>query len=536
MNPFANGLTPEVVLGILRRRWSLGIAAASVALTIVLSVMLSLPHLYTARATILVEGQQIPQDYVRTTVTMGLERRLRILSQEILSREKLSELVDKFDLYNALRAEGASKDTVAAAMRRDIGLQIKGRSSTSGSGGNDSAVVVFEVNFTNPDPQKAMDITNTLAALYMEGNLKVRAQQSRDTSEFLRSELEQVKARLEKQEQQVVEYKKLHMGELPEQMEANLATLTVLQKQMEVISDNLANRRTRRDTLQQKEELETVHAASGTASPPLSVEARLEILKNQLAELRSRFFDTHPDIIRLKQQIVMLEEEKKNKKENPQAAQATSFLSLHGSPIQLEQNAVEAEIKNLTAGLERVQQEIALYKQRIENTPKRDQELTSLSRDYQASRELYTSMLKRLDESKLANSLEQSQKAERFRLLEPAIYPQEAAEPRVRLLLIGCAASLALAVVAMVLREMMDTSIHHLADLTMLTKAPILGTVSQLISEEDRLQKRRRRTAGTVALAAVLLTLASSFHWAATGNDRLVRMLVRPESDPQLSK
>src|SRR5258707_10734706 len=111
MNPFANGITPEVMFGILRRRQSLGIVVASVALTIVVSVMLSFPNLYTARATILVEGQQIPQDYVRTTVTMGLERRLRILSQEILSRDKLGELVDKFDLYRDLRTKDASADT-----------------------------------------------------------------------------------------------------------------------------------------------------------------------------------------------------------------------------------------------------------------------------------------------------------------------------------------------------------------------------------------------------------------------------------------
>jgi polysaccharide chain length determinant protein (PEP-CTERM system associated) len=529
MNPFTNGITPELVLDILRRRWSLGIVIASVALTIVVSVTLSLPNLYRASAVILVEGQQIPQDYVRTTVTMGLERRLRILSEEILSRAKLGELIDQFDLYRDLRTKLISEDTIAAAMRRDIGIQIKGRGS---SGGNDT--VVFEVGFLNPDPNKVKDIANTLAAFYIEGNVRVRAQQSQDTSEFLGSELQTVKERLERQERQVVEYKTLHMGELPEQMTANLATLTVLQKQMEVISESLANRRVRRDTLQQKEELATVHTGSGAISPPLPIEARLDILKSQLAELRTRFFDTHPDIIRLKQQIVLLEEERKIRKENPQSGQVLSALSLQDSTAHLEQNAVEGEIKNLTAGLEKVQQDIALYKQRIENTPKREQELTSLSRDYQSTRDLYTSMLKRLDEAKLADSLEQRQKAEHFRLLEPAVDPQEPAEPkRALLLLLGCGASVALAVAAMLLWEILDTSIHQLEDLKALTKTPILGSVPPIFTEDDRLQKRRRHVAGAVALAVALLTLASSFHWAAVGNERLVRIFTRPESDLQ---
>jgi uncharacterized protein involved in exopolysaccharide biosynthesis len=317
------------------------------------------------------------------------------------------------------------------------------------------------------------------------------------------------------------------MGELPEQMNANLATLSVLQKQLEVISSNLTDLRGRRDLFQQKIEME----AAGVPILQPSGESHLETLKRQLAELKTRFLDTHPDIIRLKQQITFLEEESKKNGENIQSPPVDTPPALRRSVLRPEQIAIETAITNATAELVKVQQDITLYKQRIENTPKREQEFTSLSRDYQSTRELYASLLKRLDEAKLADSLEQRQKAERFRLLEPAVYPQEPAAPkRARLLLIGCIASLALAASAMLLWEILDPSLHRREDLQALTNAPILGTVPRIVTKMDRLQSHRRRAAGAVILATTLLALAQGLHWVAMDNERLVRILVRPSS------
>src|SRR5215510_12715604 len=375
-------------------------------------------------------------------------------------------------------------------MRKDLGIKITGRGS-----GISNDTVVFEVSYTNRDPQKAMQVTNTLASAYIEGNLKVREKQALGTSEFLRAELEEVKKRLEIQEHEVTEYKKKYMGELPEQLNANLTTLSVLQKQMEMLSDNLTRARERRNVLTQMTELDAALASLDPGAPQANpAHVRLSTLKGQLAELKTRFSDKHPDVIRLNQRIAVLQEEVKNRS---QTAQPTDTDLSVGTPkissARIEQTTIDAEIKNLNDTLAKVQHDISTYKQRIENVPQREQELTSISRDYNATRDLYASLLKRLDEAKLADSLEERQKAERFRLLEPAVYPTEPTGPnRIRFFLIGFVLGLGTAVAGAFLRELLDPSFHRIEDLKAFTIVPILGTVPQIITAADRLQGRRR--------------------------------------------
>src|SRR5215813_4654345 len=151
MDLFANGFSFELALDMLKRRLWLAVVLFMTVATAVSSLVIFLPNIYTATALILVEGQQIPQDYVRSTVTMGLERRLQIISQEILSRSRLGQLADLFGLYQDLKKQQASEDAIATAMRQDLGIRITGRGSGAG---NDT--VVFEVSYANQDPQKVM--------------------------------------------------------------------------------------------------------------------------------------------------------------------------------------------------------------------------------------------------------------------------------------------------------------------------------------------------------------------------------------------
>lgn len=532
MNPFANGFSPDLALDILRRRLWLAIALFSGVVTTVVSLAAFLPSIYTATALILVEGQQIPQEYIRSTVTMGLERRLQTINQEILSRPRLVQLAEQFGLYEDLKKGGASEDAIAAAMRRDIGTQIIGR----GNGiGNDT--VVFEVSYINQDPQKVMPLANTLASFYIEENIKVRERQALGTSEFLRAELEEVKKRLEAQEQQVVEYKTQHMGELPEQLSTNLSTLSVLQKQMEILSDNLARARERRNVLMQMTEMDAALASLDPSTPQGVGDARLSALKGQLAELKIRFSDKHPDVIRLKQQISALEEEAKSQAQ-PEITQPTDTgLSLEApktSSAQIEQATVDAEIKVLNDDLVKVQHDISAYKQRLENIPQREQELTSITRDYNATRDLYGSLLKRLDEAKLADSLEERQKAERFRLLEPAVYPTEPAGPkRLKFFFMGFILALGAAIAGVLLWEFLDPSFHRVDDLKASMTVRILGTVPQIITKADRIWERRHLYFGSLTLAAVLLALIGISYRISAGNDQFVRFLVRPASGIQ---
>src|SRR5207253_4345126 len=167
------------------------------------------------------------------TVTSALETRLQTISQEILSRSRLEELIQHFDLYHELRKQVSSEEDIIERMRSDIKLELKGVDSK----GQRGATVAFKLSYVGSSPQTVALVTNTLASFYITENLKVRERQAAGTAEFLRVQLEDTRKRLDDQERRVSAFKRRYLGELPQQMDANLATLERLNMQLRLNAD-----------------------------------------------------------------------------------------------------------------------------------------------------------------------------------------------------------------------------------------------------------------------------------------------------------
>src|SRR5438445_219437 len=105
-----------------RRKW-LAIVAFATPLTVGLSFAAFIPRIYRATATVLVDGQQLPEKFVAPTVTSALETRLQTISQEVLSRSRLEELILRFGLYRELRKQVSSEEVIER-MRSDIELEL----------------------------------------------------------------------------------------------------------------------------------------------------------------------------------------------------------------------------------------------------------------------------------------------------------------------------------------------------------------------------------------------------------------------------
>src|SRR6266851_7559569 len=221
----------DLVLGVLSRRKWVGIVVFAVVLTAVASVATFLPDIYRATATVLVERHLVPETFVKSSVTGEVEMRLQTISQEILSRARLVDLIRRLGLYPDLQdeVEGAIQK-----MRRDIQLELKGVQQTSGR----SATVAFNLSYQGRDPETAARVANALASLYVEENVRLREQQAAGTAEFLRLQVAEAKKRLDEQEQRVRSFRTRFIGELPQQMAVNLATLERLQVQFDLNSAN----------------------------------------------------------------------------------------------------------------------------------------------------------------------------------------------------------------------------------------------------------------------------------------------------------
>jgi polysaccharide biosynthesis transport protein len=513
----------DAILDVLRRRRWLAITLLSLGLTATVSFVLFLPSVYTGRAFVLVEGQQIPENFVRSTVTTAVETRIYTLSREILSRQRLESLINTFNLYEDLRSR-AGMEAVIAQMRSDIGIEIR---SVDLRGRADAATVAFALTYSAPDPQKVATVTNALAAFYIEENLKARERQVAGTTEFVQAQLQEVKKKLEAQEREITKYKERHLGELPEQVDANMRAAERLQMQMNVASDALSRAQERRAMLASQINEDDPEAPAGGG-----LSERLEALERELASLLTQFSEKYPDVIRVKQEIASLQQKIKDRGDAPDprtAARTAAARTAYGRRLQNELRSLEAEIKILQADLGRNRREVEVYQRRIDNAPRREQELAILTRDYNSTRELYSNLLKRQDEARLAGTMEQRLKGEQFRILDPATIPAEPSAPnRLRLFLMGLAASLGLTGVGVLMREKLDTSFHRVEDLKAFTTMPVLVTIPRIVTDSDRARERSRRRIGAAALAASVLALVTTSYFLVSGNELLVPYLVRP--------
>jgi succinoglycan biosynthesis transport protein ExoP len=531
------GPSLATILESVHRRRLLALLPFLFVLTAAVSFAMFLPGLWTARALILVDRQQIPESFVKPTVTGDLESQLLTLSQEILSRPRLARIVEELDLYPRLRASH-SRDEIAERMRRDIRLDSQGEDRRARG---PVKTLAFSVAYSATDPRTSMLVANKLADLYVAENLRYREQQAVGTSQFLESQLAEVRARLQDQEQRIAEYKEQHMGELPEQREANLRTLERLQQQLLLAHEN--NRRANEQRQLITRALAEIDQSGGVASsasegphvsPAEATAARLALLRQEAAAAEARQGPRAPAVAHLHEQIRDLEARlaaqapaaaprpaRREGRELRVAPQNPYVMSLMQ---QLDQANVEA--KTTTEEIAAFKGQIAQYERRIENTPRREQELALIARDYETTRELFRSLLGKRGEAEMAADLEQGHKGERFRLIEPAALPERPVGPnRLRLLLVGLVLALGASALTVVLAEQVDTSYRTVDELRASLPVPALWAIPRIATERDRARSAGRRRLATAAVALGLLAVVGSTFAVAHRNEALVALL-----------
>jgi polysaccharide chain length determinant protein (PEP-CTERM system associated) len=389
---------------------------------------------YRASTMILVESQKVPTDYVKTTVTSSLAERLRTIQQQITNRENLERIILELDLYPEFRQAAPMEDVVAHA-RRALRVRVE-RGAT------------FRVSFRGSDPVEVARAANRIAELFIEENLKVREGQAERTSQFLETELEEMRGRLEQQEEAVAQFRLGHEGELPEQRDSNLVAISRLEAELEANREAIQQADLRKlliETEQRSQDTETI-------SPATSI-SRLDELKLELAQLKSRFTDRHPDVIRLQREIAELESQAKELAEVEEVPppSATDVYSA------AEVRALNRDLARLGDERGQILREIGRFERRLERTPRVHQDLLILTRDYDNLRASYEKLLGKRLEARLAENLERSQQGEQFRILERAVPPSRPYFPqRTFCLGGGLLIGLALGVGAGFLREEVD--------------------------------------------------------------------------------
>jgi succinoglycan biosynthesis transport protein ExoP len=407
-------------LEILRRRKWVVLISLVVGLVAAGAVFMVMPKVYRSNTLVLIESQKVPADYIKPVVVNSIEERLITIQQQILSRTLLQKVIEEFELYKD-ELKRTSIEDIIELMRKDIKVTTV----------DDSAhrnIQAFTVSYDGENPLTVMQVTNKLASMFIEENLKVREQLVEGTSEFLENELAAVKEQLDQQEARISAYKKKNLGELPQQAEALMRQLDRLSIEFGTQSDALRMLTEKREILR-----DMPPPASGgmreprrdTVLPPM---ARLHQLRGELAQLRSEYKDSYPDIIRVKREIKDLEEHLAKTGSEPAPSDMDEQM-LAGIGGDAELRGVEAELKVRKQRRTELEEQIKMLEKRFEAIPMREQELFSLVRDYENTKLRYQTLLANKEQAKVSQNLEKRQKGEQFRILDPANLPTKPIKP-----------------------------------------------------------------------------------------------------------
>jgi uncharacterized protein involved in exopolysaccharide biosynthesis len=459
----AEGGLPDVLrdpVGIVRRRWRWMLVALALGVAAVVAFVASMKPRYEAATRVMVTTQQIREDIVRTTLEDDEIERLNALLGEVLSRARLADLIEKHDPYPELR-DDLTLAEIADLVRADVGFEPVAGLKTSG--GKQQAAL-YELRFEARTPEIAAGFANDLATNLVNESIGTRTEDAQLAVSFLRGELDRAENALREQSHAIRQFKEEHRGELPGELQANLAKLERLQQQRQSLALQIAEANTRLAML-------STPQTGPTASLSESPTVRLEQLRAELRERRGSVTEKHPDVQRLQRQIEQLEEELGVGGEAEAGAAPT-----RPSLISAEQHTLE----ELRRQLVQTEAELGDLDRRVGQTPARQEELDGMVQRETVLRDTYVGFLKKVQEAELAKSLESAQQGERFSVIEQAVPPTEPARSRVRYLAAGLVAALGLAGFVGIALELLDPVLVTLRQLERESGLPVLGSVPRI--------------------------------------------------------
>jgi uncharacterized protein involved in exopolysaccharide biosynthesis len=560
MSSFSEETELGYLVGVIRRRfWQMVVPAVAVFAVVAVVVML-LPARYQSTATIIIEGQEVPQELVRSTVTGFVEERLQSITQVVLNRANLMSIIERVGLYQDERRTMTSEQLVAM-MRKDITMEPITAEVMSNTGRPATATIAFSVSFEGREPAKVLQTTNTLVSLFLEENLKKREAKASSAYSFLEKQLATLEGEVALSEERIARFKEEHMGALPELTQLNLQTLDRIERDAQACQANLRGLIERRAFLEGQMATVTpqrtlVTADGGRVLPPTE---ELRALQARYVSLTATHSDKHPDVMRLREQIAALEgagtqvdlaEELSAERANladlnarygpehpdvkastrrvaaleGRAASAGAGRKVASSISDAADNPAWVSLKSqLQAtdmdihGQQAVLADLRLRRdeliRRLENAPRVEQEYRKLERDHANTQAKYQETTQKLMAARESKELEEERAGEKLTLLDPPMLPETPAKPkRLLLLLVGFVLSLGFGAGCGALAEALDGSVRGARSLAGLTDVPLLGVIPYLATNAEARQRKKTRMLLAMGTIAGLGVLVGLFH------------------------
>ena len=452
----------SIILTVWGRRWFV-LAGTILLSAAAYSYIRQMPDVYRTDAVIIVDSQKIPEKFVASTVQVSLNDSVSAISQQVLSSGRLQKIIADFDLYPKLRAT-RSLEEVLARFRSDLQITVE-RALGGGRSG------AFRISFSGADPKAVAGVVNRVADLFVQENVTTRERRAEGTSDFIEAQLEQAKSSLEQQERNLSQFKLRWNGELPQQEAALLQTLNRLQLEFEANQQAINRAEQSKVVIESGMRFTEASLASlirsvqpspfvnrEKADTPVSAPPSSVTLRAKLQGLLARYYEDHPEVRRTRKELELAVEDEKRPAEVRSATPGTRESTtasvvppsvppqilaeinrekerLATSKTQLE--LLNREIADRQAQGARIRSEMSAYSSRVEKLPIREQQIASLTRDYETTRANYHSLLDKKMSAEMAREMERQHQSERFTVTDAARVPTVPVKPKRMLLYAG---------------------------------------------------------------------------------------------------
>jgi len=496
-------------LDILKRRKLALLLPALATIALALMVAFGIPPAYQSQAKILIEEQEIPQDFVRTTIGSFAAQQVQVISQRILTVESIAGIVEKFNLYSQGETSSRGPSTeLARKFRENVLVDLVSADVIDPRSGRPSeAAIAFTLAFTDADAVTAQQVTNELVTLFLNENLRERTRQVTSTEEFLKTEAEQLNKELVALEQRMADFKTAHEGSLPESYQFNLTTLE--RTQVEFYDTKRRVQELQKRKIELAANLAQLSPSAPVVLPSgetvLSSADRLKALQSEYRGKAAIYQATHPDVIRLEREISALQAELGIGAGNRASASQPDNPAYILLDTQLR--TTEGELRSLSGTLDELQTKMRRYEDLLKLAPEVEKNYQVLQRELSSVAVKYEDIKTKLREAAVSTSLEREQKGQRFTLIEPASLPMSPASPnRPAIIFLGFLLAAAAGLGFVLLRELMDRTVHGAHQLAAIMGAAPLVVIPYIDNDDDILRQQHiMKLSLTIALAAGLL-------------------------------
>jgi len=485
-------LTMQDYFGILKRRFWLILISAILFLGVGIGLTFVITPQYVSKSLVLIERPKVPENYVQPVVTEDLGSRLASMREQILSRSRIQPIVEKFSLFAG--HENTMDDRIEMTQKA-IGIEPIPTTSTTPYG-----TPGFFITFKAQDARTAQQVCGEITSLFVSENLTRSEQSAEGTTDFLKQQLADAKAKLDDQDAKLAEFEQKNFGALPDEEAGNMNTLQSLTSQLDAATQQLS--RTQQEvTFLEAMVAQQTQDSQGTDPGSLVDERKTELkdLIKQKQALELQYTPDHPDVVAISCKIADLQAEiaRASAEPAPTPAPAASTNSRSDPPhllqLKAQLRAAQASMANTKQEQARIEQQIRTYESRIQARPQVEEQYKERTRDHQTALDFYNSLLKKINESSMATALEQAQQGEQFGVLDPANLPIEPAFPNPFVFAGGgFALGLLLGLGIAALLEYRDTSLRNERDIWAFTKLPTLAVISRIKDLPQRDQSRTR--------------------------------------------